>query len=395
MKTSLIHTERKLIAIFLGGAFLFLLLFEGFFLVSRFIFEEKMSRTGFTNEVTRIENHAPDSPRKSRDFGPKIGMSVFSIDRSGAVFQDRGIENPLVDIEEITGEFLNELEVGVVTKKDDLLIYKRIRPENPELYQVFIRRSGYPLEDLLRDILRFLILDILIIVPFYFMGRYFVRKTLEPVAENIDIMSHFIHDAGHELKTPLAIVSGNLQILRETKHIEKGLVEESIDTIHSMSDSLDGLLELSSTMSGEKIDKIHLLEAFNAEFEKEKTRIEEKKIVVNIHIEPKSSIDMDRKHFSLLFGNLIRNAITYNKSGGTIDINEKDGMISITDTGIGIDEKHIKNIWERFYRVERTGKNPGTGIGLSIVEKIIHHYGWEIRVTSKVNQGTTFNIKIK
>lgn len=50
-------------------------------------------------------------------------------------------------------------------------------------------------------------MDITILLPFYFMGRYFVREILEPVEANMDAMSHFIHDAGHELKTPLAIIS--------------------------------------------------------------------------------------------------------------------------------------------------------------------------------------------
>jgi two-component system sensor histidine kinase CiaH len=134
----------------------------------------------------------------------------------------------------------------VVSKNDGILLYKRIRPENPNEQIIFLRKSGYPLEDLLRDILRFIILDILIIIPFYFMGRYFVRKTLEPVEENMSAMSHFIHDAGHELKTPLAIISGNLQILRESKKPDSTLVEESIKTIHDMSGALDGLLELSN-----------------------------------------------------------------------------------------------------------------------------------------------------
>jgi signal transduction histidine kinase len=95
------------------------------------------------------------------------------------------------------------------------------------------------MEDILRDIVRFIIIDIFLLFPFYFIGRYAVGRTLEPVAENIDTMSHFIHDAGHELKTPLAIVSGNLQILRDSKKPDLEIIEESISTIYSMGDSID------------------------------------------------------------------------------------------------------------------------------------------------------------
>jgi signal transduction histidine kinase len=105
---------------------------------------------------------------------------------------------------------------------------------------------GYPLRDIIRDIFRFLALDLFILLPFYFMGRYFVRETLRPVAENIDAMSHFVHDAGHELKTPLSIISGNLQVLRDMKEKDATLIDTSISTIRTMGDTLDGLVELSN-----------------------------------------------------------------------------------------------------------------------------------------------------
>ncbi len=99
-------------------------------------------------------------------------------------------------------------------------------------------------------------MDFAILIPFYFMGRYLIRETLAPVEANMNTMSHFVHDAGHELKTPLAIVSGNLQILRDSKNPEKGLIEENIATILSMSNSLDGLLELADIKKSGKIEHI-------------------------------------------------------------------------------------------------------------------------------------------
>lgn len=68
--------------------------------------------------------------------------------------------------------------------------------------------------------------------------RNYVRKILTPVKENIDTMSHFVHDAGHELKTPIAIISGNLQIMRENPKVDYELIEESLETIHTMNESI-------------------------------------------------------------------------------------------------------------------------------------------------------------
>ncbi len=98
---------------------------------------------------------------------------------------------------------------------------------------------------MIRDILRFVAMDVLILIPFWFGAQYFIRRTLEPVTKNLDDMTHFIHDAGHELKTPLAIVSGNIQFLRDTKKLDPEILETSLATVHSMAESLDGLLELS------------------------------------------------------------------------------------------------------------------------------------------------------
>lgn len=122
----------------------------------------------------------------------------------------------------------------ITTYYETLFIKKKQLIGNKEYSVIFFKKSGYPLEDILRDITRFLIMNILLIVPFYFIGHYYVRRTLRPIAENIDTMSHFIHDAGHELKTPLAIVSGNLQLLRDSNLNDKSIIEESITTIHTM-----------------------------------------------------------------------------------------------------------------------------------------------------------------
>lgn len=146
------------------------------------------------------------------------------------------------------------------------------------------------------------------------MGRYFVRETLKPVDDNLDTMHHFIHDAGHELKTPLAIISGNLQILRDMKNPDPSLVTESIGTILSMKDSLDGLLELTN-LKEKKIGKTRLSETLKEEIEKQRKSLEKKHITIHTDVNEGVTLKIDPKHFALLFSNLLKNAITYNKDG--------------------------------------------------------------------------------
>ena len=88
--------------------------------------------------------------------------------------------------------------------------------------------------------------------------------------------------------------------------------------------------------------------------------------------------------------NLVSNAIKYNKMGGEIDISLKNKILTIKDTGIGIQEEKVKNIFERYYRA--TSEQGGFGIGLNIVSKICKDYNIKVVVDSELNESTTFKL---
>ena len=108
----------------------------------------------------------------------------------------------------------------------------------------------------------------------------------------------------------------------------------------------------------------------------------------------------DKKGISNILSNLLINSIIYGKENGftNIVVNETGDkvFISITDNGIGIKEKHINRIFERFYRVDksRSKLQGGTGLGLSIVKHIIEAHNQEIKVTSKLNEGCNFTFSL-
>ena len=106
----------------------------------------------------------------------------------------------------------------------------------------------------------------------------------------------------------------------------------------------------------------------------------------------------DKKDLERLFGNLIDNAIKYNKPGGRVTIGANSGegfvCIAVADTGIGIAEENLGRIFEDFFRVEddRTSKIRGTGLGLAIVKKILESHHGRIEVSSTLGEGTTFTV---
>jgi two-component system, OmpR family, phosphate regulon sensor histidine kinase PhoR len=190
-------------------------------------------------------------------------------------------------------------------------------------------------------------------------------------------------------------VSGNLQLLRDSKKQDPSLIDESISTIMSMTGSLGGLLELTSLSLPEKITPTDLESAIEEEIQLKKESLEKKHITITTNIKPWAKLPIDPKHFSLLFGNLLKNAITYNRDSGTIEVEADGKSLSVRDSGIGMDEEELSKIWERFYRADRSGKNAGNGIGLSIVDRIVKLYGWKISAESSSWEGTTFRLRTK
>ena len=109
----------------------------------------------------------------------------------------------------------------------------------------------------------------------------------------------------------------------------------------------------------------------------------------------------DKKRISQVIYNLINNAINYTGDDLKVTIriteNQKDCKIEITDTGKGIDEKDLPNIWNRYYKKEKNHKRNvvGTGLGLSIVKNILEQHNFKYGVNSIKNKGTTFYFQIK
>lgn len=394
--SSLLRTERRLISIFVIWAFTFLLLFEAFFIGTRLILEDRFQKEEFIGDIKWIIEGKWPIERTKRSGPARIGINSIILNGSGEIMEVRGNIDAKEFIEFIDSVTLSTLQPDVIITYDGTLLLKKKQKIGDEEYSViFFKKSGYPLDDILRDILRFLMIDIALILPFYFIGRYYVERTLEPVAENIDTMSHFIHDAGHELKTPLAIVSGNLQILRDSKIPDKDIIEESISTIHSMWDSIDWLVELANLQAPTSTTTLNLRENIEETLSLQSENIEKKHLTTTLDIPEKLQVSIEKKHFQILLSNLISNAIRYNKDGGTISITASGKKLTITDTGIGMTKEESKRIFERFYRADRTGKVPGTGIGLTIVERIVRLYGWTIEVESEKWVGTSFVIQMK
>lgn len=383
----LIATEKRLIRLFMIGIFLFLVIFEAIFLVSRMVLEKYSQESHFRNETNAIITHL-NHPRGDTVRPSNIGFLV--LDSQGNVLKSRMAWYDIDDIDDIIeSQIIDTLSLGEIHIYEELFIRKVAQTHSGEIL-LFIAPTNYSSDGVLRDIFRFLLMDIIILIPFFFVARTYVRGTLEPVRENMDTMTHFVHDAGHELKTPLAIISGNLQYLRDTQTEEQPIIHESLTVINEMSNSIDGLLELADLQLPKKTTSIPLYTAINREI----TYLKEEYPSIQIHntVDESVSIQTNEQHLSILLRNLLENALKYNTPHGMVSIEFQKCTLTIRDTGIGIAPDDIPRIFDRFYRGNEWRAHRWSGIWLTLVEKILRLYGWNIHIESTVWSGTTISI---
>ena len=219
-------------------------------------------------------------------------------------------------------------------------------------------------------------------------------------------IQHFSEDASHELRTPLTIMRGEIEVAMRNTHLPSA-TRDLLRSIHDELIRLTSIVE--SLMTLVRSDSGRL--AFNFEPVPLGTMIEElsedarllaksKNITVKLTNCDPVSINGDATRLKQLFLNLIDNAIKYTPTHGKVflSLEREDGaaVISVRDTGIGINRKLQEKIFDRFYRVGRghNGAVPGSGLGLSIAKWIAEAHHGNIQVKSREKKGSTFVVKL-
>ena len=221
------------------------------------------------------------------------------------------------------------------------------------------------------------------------------------------IKRDFVANVSHELRTPLASIKGYAETLLDGALEDKATLKNFLTIIdrhaNRMTALIEDLLTLSMLeshqmpMSFESLDIKGLINSVIQGFEKQ-AKDKDIELIMNIGIEiPKITADKDRLEQVIV--NLVDNAVKYTNKGTVRVLAEKsDDMlqVNVEDTGIGIPEKDIPRIFERFYRVDkgRSRELGGTGLGLAIVKHIIQGHNGKIWVKSQPGKGTTFSFTI-
>lgn len=219
------------------------------------------------------------------------------------------------------------------------------------------------------------------------------------------LQEDFIAMVSHELNTPLGFIKGYTTTLlrddtewdEETRIEFLNIIDEEADRL---SELIDNLLDSSRLQAGTMaldLKPTYLDELMGNEVK----RLQKRYNNLNLSLECKAknvSVLADRRRLVQVLDNLVSNASKYAPNSDlniTIDTKDNQAVIMVSDTGPGIPEDHLKHIFDRFYRVpERSAGVRGSGLGLFICQRLIRAQKGEIGVSSKLNQGTTFTIKL-
>lgn len=251
------------------------------------------------------------------------------------------------------------------------------------------------------------------------LGFHIYRNTVKPVSKALKeleetakesqkaelIRKEFVANVSHELKTPLTSISGFIETLQQGAAEDPEIRTKFIDIIAIETSRLKRMIEDLLVLSDiENKKETAEIQEFDIQDAVERTLLalepiaEDKEIKLLTNFDEHIPIHGSRDRFCQMMVNLIENAIKYSEPGGRIWIEAKNigqkVQVLVRDEGIGIAEEHLERLFERFYRVDksRSAKAGGTGLGLSIVKHIAVLFGAELKVESKVGEGTVFYV---
>jgi signal transduction histidine kinase len=220
------------------------------------------------------------------------------------------------------------------------------------------------------------------------------------ISELFKMEKQFIANVSHELLTPIALLQNKFENLIQNESLNDDAVDKiasSLRTLDMLKKVINNLLLISRIENHqyESNETINLEELLNDLCEDLIDRMEEKKIDLKMQLQQHFEFIGNKTLIHILLYNLMVNAIKYNKVGGTIVVTEgfeeSDYFLSISDSGIGMNENQLGQIFNRFTRIN--ANEDGNGLGLAIVRSIALFHQIQIEVTSKLDEGTTFLLR--
>lgn len=234
------------------------------------------------------------------------------------------------------------------------------------------------------------------------------KNDIEYLQRLQQVRSQFLANVSHELRTPIFAIQGFIETLLNgainDKEVNVQFLEKANQHTINLSNLLNDLIDISMIESGEmrmNYRYFNINEYLNSIISEMKPLAEDKNLELVYHkINGELLLFGDKDKLKQVLINLIQNSLKYTEKGKVeilVEVENKFARIVVRDTGIGIPEKDLDRIFERFYRVDKARSRAvgGTGLGLAIVKHIIEAHGSKINVTSELKKGSEFSFRLK
>jgi len=281
--------------------------------------------------------------------------------------------------------------IKTYTGKDKMLIYNHIKNNKLISVKTIISGNNEKIE-IVKTISLAISFFIYLIV--LLIGYKFIDTIANNIENTIKRLKFFNSNVSHELKTPLTIIKGEIELALKAKECDEKLLKSILDEINYINDITEKLLFLTKRdFTNKQFKEIDLEDIILELFEKYS-----KKISINLDIsEDEFMIYGDKTLLKMAISNLIENSIKYHAKHINISLSKSKNKIQliIQDDGIGIPKEKLPFIFDEFYRVDesRNKKIKGFGLGLAIVQSIFKLHKAKVNVISDTNEGVKFIIE--
>ena len=292
-----------------------------------------------------------------------------------------------------------------ITPASALLILDNESVSNGETYQIRFVDVTEAKKSLmiLRNTL--LLMGSVLLAAFYIMSVYFSNRAIKPMKETWENQQRFIADASHELKTPLSIISANLDVLYankdETIASQLKWLDYASKGVKRMSGLVQSMLALSKAETENTLlnkSAVNIGNILNDTVSLFQITADDKNITIERHIPAEVTAFTYPALIEQCIHILIDNAVRYTPRNGTINIlldkTKSIVLLKIENSGRGISEYDLPKIFDRFFRSDTSRTDGGHGLGLSIAKTGIEKLGGSIEVISIENKKTIFTVKI-
>jgi two-component system sensor histidine kinase/response regulator len=233
------------------------------------------------------------------------------------------------------------------------------------------------------------------------------RMTKQLAHDEKSVKFQFLSVLSHELKSPLNAIEGYLKIMKDKQVGDniaayENMINRSMERLKGMRTLIMDLLDLTKIEAGTKLrknGKVDLSDLVKLSMDNVEVLAAQKNIKIFYEPIDDCFLNASREDIQIILNNLVSNAVKYNKEGGEVIINifkqENSLFVEVSDTGIGMEEDELQELFKEFVRIKnnKTKNITGSGLGLSIVKKLVDLYDGHIHVESKADQGTTFKVE--